>query len=551
MSRRWALILGISCLAIAAFMQVPQLIHMASPAYRGIPVTLNSDEYVYLARVEQALTGSPEQSAEAFIGDPHIEGGQTALIERIEGQLFSFTGWRASTVLQIMDSVIPPLLFLALWWFLRFCGFTELEAFAGAGLFVLLELYNLNRPINQRESFLVTILALTGVMAGLERRWYWGIVGGALAGMLVGVYFWSWTYAVPWLGLLAVWECIDWMRERKKRTKTSKKISLDVRLVRLFVFGCVAMIAALPFIIDLWHLMQSPFYAEAVFRSGIHPSHLPESWVYSFLFFCIAAGVLIALIREYELLRPYRYAVITVVTAFVILNQQMIGGVVFMYASHYLFSLILGAIAALLLCYRLWGAEKWLLLSGAAACIYLAAIGYDGRFLLTQMTPKPADFLEEHLAPALPVLDALPRTRILTDPDTSLFVAAYTKHDVVYALYLKNLLLSHEEIARRYCAGQLPLPPADRDIARQPLLIYPDADSAHKDDPSVRQREVHMVEDACAQLDRDPAAALRKFGVSYILWDEQREPRWDLARLKVSLQKVEGGDGWSLWKVSQ
>ncbi len=551
MLRRWTVILTVSCLAIAVFMQLPQLIHMLDARYRGIPVILNSDEYVYLARVEEALTGRPGQAAEAFIGDPHILGAQPALIERIEGELFSFTGWRASTVLQIMDSVIPPLLFLVLWWFLRFCGFSRLEAFVGAGVFIVLELYNLNRPVNQRTSFLLTVLALLGIIAGLERRWYWGVLGGAITGMLLGVYFWSWTYAVPWLGLLFLWELMKWMRTQRNQTnqKIQRREMRESRWTRLLLFGVIALIAATPFALDLRHLMQSPFYQEAVFRSGIHPSRLPESWIYSMLFFSMTAGVLVGLLRRYEILQPYKYAIVTVVTAFVILNQQVIDGVVFMYASHYLFFLILGAIVALLLSYRFWKREKILALSGITALVYLIAIGYDGRFLITQMTPKAADFQEEHLATLLPILDAMPRARILTDPDTSLFIAGASKHDVVYALYLKNLLLSNEEIAQRYCSEQLPLDPKFRDISHQAWLIYPDADSAYANDPSVRAREVRMVEDACAALDKNPPAALRKFGVEYVLWDEEREPRWNLSRLKVSLKKAGSGEGWSLWKI--
>jgi hypothetical protein len=321
------------------------------------------------------------------------------------------------------------------------------------------------------------------------------------------------------------------------------------RLGWLLLFGAVGVLAGSPFVFHLLSLSHDPLYAEAVFRSGIHPSHLPESWAYSILFFAMAAGILIALVRHPAFLRPFRYAIVTVLAGFVALNQQIIHGQVFMFASHYLFALILAAIISLLLSVRFVRSSHWLLLSLVASAIYLAAIGYDGRYVLTQNTAKAGDFRTQHFASALPVLDRMPRTTILSDSDTSLFLAGATKHDVVYALYLKNVLISHEELARRYCLSVLAAPPSAWHIAAQPLLLWPDADGAYKNDPSVRQREVRLVTQACTAMDSDPKAALHAFGVRYILWDTQQHPQWDLRRLKVSLTKTASGEGWELWKV--
>jgi hypothetical protein len=130
-----------------------------------------------------------------------------------------------------------------------------------------------------------------------------------------------------------------------------------------------------------------------------------------------------------------------------------------------------------------------------------------------------------------------------------MFIAGFTKHDVVYDLYLKNVLLSHQAIAERYCVTQLALPPSEWKIAERQHLIYPDANSAFKNDPSVREREVAMVQEACTRLSKDPQAALQKFGVQYVLWDKKRQPAWDLKRLKVALEEVGNEEGWLLWKI--
>ncbi len=62
-------------------MVMPQLLHMNSPLYKGISVQLNSDEPIYLARVQESLSGRPELAAEAFTGHPGLLGTQVAFIE--------------------------------------------------------------------------------------------------------------------------------------------------------------------------------------------------------------------------------------------------------------------------------------------------------------------------------------------------------------------------------------------------------------------------------------------------------------------------------------
>lgn len=281
----------------------------------------------------------------------------------------------------------------------------------------------------------------------------------------------------------------------------------------------------------------------------MHPGRAPESLVYSILFLTMVAGVLAAQWRHPARLAPYRFAVITILTATIAIHQQAVHGIIFNFVSHYLYGLLTAAIAVLLLTWTL--RLRTLLIAGLAAAVYVAAVAYDGRWVVSQFTPVPQRFNEQHFATLLPVLDAMPRVRILSDPATSAFIAGSTHHDVVYSVYLKNVLMPHEEIAERYCLTQAALPPELRHIAEQEHLVYPDAVSAFADDPSVREREVAMVLAACAAIDQDPGAALERFGIDYVLWDEQRQPAWDVMRLQVPLTKQVQGEGWSLWKITR
>ncbi|MDD5026158.1 MAG: hypothetical protein PHH13_02155, partial [Candidatus Peribacteraceae bacterium] len=181
--------------------------------------------------------------------------------------------------------------------------------------------------------------------------------------------------------------------------------------------------------------------------------------------------------------------------------------------------------------------------------MYLFAIASDNvRPFVSLFSVMPSNFAEQHFATALPVLDALPRTTILSDPATEMFIAGASRHDIVFSTYLKNALLSHDELAWRLCMTLEPLPPPERGIDQRQHLIYPDAVVAFKD-PVVRSREVELVTDACAQVDGDPERWLKRFHVEYVLWDERRQLQWDLNRLGVPRQIVAKGDGWSLWKL--
>ncbi len=548
MNRRFFILTLAGAAFFAALIQVPQSLHQMHPLSQGVLVQLNSDEDAYFARVEEALVGRGDQSAEAIVGDPSPPGSQFALLERVIGTLFRPTGLRAAEVMRIMDSVTAFLLFPLLVAFLVLCGLSRRASYAGAVLFYSLMFHTLNRPIHPGTSFLLMMFVLNGIILGLQRSPWWGIAAGALLGLLLGVYFWSWTFAWLWYVLLLVWVFIE--QRADARNSSARSIAWGFgksEIRRLLLFGLVAAVAALPFVLGIFELTRHPLYEQASFRSGVRLMRTPESWPYSILFTLMAAGVLGALPTRFDALRRHRFGIITVLTAFAVIHQQVLHGRVLDFVSHYLFSLLLAAIFALLLCTR--SRSRWIVLSSAAASVYIAALAYDGRHVFGQFQVLDSRFFNQHYSTLFPVLDAMPRARILTDEIASPFIAGSTKHDVLYSVYLQNLFITNEEIAERFCLTQTPMAPDKRHIAERDWLIHPSATRAAKQDPSVRQREVRMVEEACAHIDADPASSLRKYAVEFVLWDERRVPEWDLSRLKVPLEPVDKGEGWSLWKI--
>jgi len=533
---RWLVIVIGWSIVLALLMQGPQVLRMMRPEFQGVLTVLNSDETVYRARVQEAIMGRPEQAAEAFVGDPNLRGTQPAVLEAAIGILFSPTDLRAPTVLQILDSVIPVLLFLGIVAFFGLSGIPLGWAVAGGIVFTTLELYNLNRPVHQAGSTLVVVAAMTGILLGLRGSALAAAVGGALLGSLFGMTFWPWSFGWAWWGIMLVITAAVALRSRAS-------ILTDRSVRALLIAGCFGVLAGLPFILQLFGASRDPLWPDAVFRSGMHPSRLPESWAYSVLFFVIVGGMLGTFLRN-ERMRRHTPLLAMVVSLFIVMHQQVIHGQVFNFVSHYLMFMVVAAVGAV--CLAAIHRRPLLIISGLAAAVYLAAIGYDGRFVLRQWNPANADWSEQHLASALPTLDALPRARILTDLETSGWISGFTHHDVGYNLYLKNVMMSHRELAERYCLTQLPVLSAARHIADQPRLIYPDARAAFPD-AATKEGEIALVEEACADLDEDPAGSLQRYYITHVLWNSAVHPEWDLSRLKIPLKSVSAGEGWSLY----
>lgn len=556
---QWILVLSLCSLVLAVLMQGPQWRHQQHPLARGLAVSLNSDEAIYLARIQESLSGRPEQSAEAFTGHPNLVGTQFAMIERFYGTVFRFTGWRAPAVATFLDVVVPIAVFLSLVFFFQLVGFDKKTALITTCLFCVLQLYSLNRPIHMRSSFLVMLWSLNFLLLSLRSRWWWSVLAGTVLGLLVGVYVWSFMFAWAFWGVFLLWELMEWamthVQKKKSLLSKLKQVCWFLRPRKptftflrwhlLLIAGVAGLLTALPFIAQYIILQTHPLYAYGEFRSGMHHGRLPESLPYSLIFFVALVLGVCAHRADYEKLRPYRPAFVLLGAACIYMNQQLVHGVVFNFVSHGIFSLMLAALAVISV--AVVTRQQYLLLAALVLSVYAAAITYDGRYVLGQWTVSESRFENQFLVETLPVFDGLERGRVLSDPATMAFIASNTHHDIVYSIYLKNVLMTHREIALRYCLSQLPLRPEQRRIRETQHLIMPDAVSAFKGD--TRTQEIAMVESACAELDSDPEVSLNTFEVSYVLWNKVAEPDWNVRRLRTNLEEIASGPKWTLYRI--
>ncbi len=521
-------------LIAAILILAPQLLHRIDARSHGLPIPLNSDEYLYLTRVQEALQGHWNSLGAPFTGAslPMLQPG---FLEFLYGSIFRFFGVNVASAFLILDgfeSFLLVLLLLALWsqW-----GLSRLHAAVASALFVAIELYDINRPVHQRGSFLLMVLALLLITRGVQGQRLSIIAGGALMGMLVGVYFWAWTAVWAWMVVVFLFVAAQ-------RAAVFRRLLLG--------FG-VGIFVAAPFVWQTYAASTHPLYSEVFSRSGVAFTRFPESWIWSFLFSVMALATAWQWFRYRRGEMPFLPA--AVVTAGLLLNQQLLHGIRFLFASHYIFFLTFSAICAIF-----WSMHRRhrpsSLFIVVCAGLYLAGAAYDNRYVFAQWSREPEDFAEQHLADAVGTFAKLPRTTVLSDPQTSSFLAAYTAHDVVYSPYIQHELRSHRDIAERYCLTQIPLDPALRRPDMESVLVYGaayDGMTTTRERELARKDEIDLVVGACAVVDANPALFLASYGVTGIFWNEEREPEWDLKRLRVPLEKLGQGEGWSLWKLKE
>lgn len=555
--KRWTLLLVLTCIALAVIMQVPQLLHMRHPLYQGRLIELNDDEAAYMARVEEALNGRPEFVEEAFIGDGTV-GMHFAFIEQLYGYLFSWTGLHAAVFLQIEDSVIPVILFLALYAFFRLCGFSRAKSYGGCLLFLLVSLYYLDRPINQRTTSLFMVMALLSVILALERHVLFAVLAGILLAILLDVYFWSWTYAYAFCALLLLFEIIF----RYQSTNEEEKAYHARRIRILLMTAAIMLVTAIPMYLKIWKMLQHPMIEAGNLRAEFVYSRLPISWPYSILFFGMTAGALF-LMRRNTTLRNKPYAVLMILTGFLVMHQQVVLGVEFRTVAGYQFSHIYAAITALLLSIDflprqipspaiMRTGKGWLqimsLVLFLCATVFLLGKLVDNHRVVRQWIVLDGRFTDQHMMTSLPTLRSLLRSRIAAPVGPANFIASYTHHDIVYAYYLKNVLISNEELAERWCMANLGFPPFYKNISPVQSLLYNDTRGLKTRAEDHAEQE-QMVREACERIEKDPAFFVEKYDVDYVFWDEKLQPTMKVEQYGKGLTKVASGEGWSLWKI--
>ena len=147
-----------------------------------------------------------------------------------------------------------------------------------------------------------------------KRQWIYGISSGVLLGLSFYEYPYTWTFIFAFLGCLIL--IFLWKKEWTK-----------IKDIILIAF--IALLIAIPYFWNLWQAMQHPLYSEVASRFGLMKTHSPQVGA---LVLILLAVFLLFFSREWK--DRYYFCLSLILTPFVVLNQQIITGMI-MIPDHY------------------------------------------------------------------------------------------------------------------------------------------------------------------------------------------------------------------------
>lgn len=529
---------------IAAWIATPFLLYPFQDGYGGLVPFRTLDDGSYEARIQSALLGRYDEASNSITGPEFgIRGTAPVAQEVAIGWLFRWSGLKGPHVAMLLMVVFTPLIVTFLGLMLRRLGASPAVAIGASLAYVFVFLTTLQRPVNGSLSLPLTALILLLLLVAWQKGSYvWGSLAGIALGILPGTYFWAWTFLWAGAALLLLYHFFLPSSPEKHRA------------VRVLLFtGAIALIVSLPFLYQSWFVTaQHPFFSEtAYYRSCLYPSRAIPSVPRGALLLLatIAANVLFR--RHHVTSRWLVFPVVFVTGAFLAMHQNLLHGKDFQFASHYypFVCLSLVTLSAWILSHaklllgirsilRSWPSLAIL----SITALFLTAGLWDYRMMWSILRTAPDHLKQQHLRPILEELTDGGRQTILTDNETGLMIKAWTDDDVVWVQYAQHLLISNREYAERACTTALmdPSGPDIREIAWH----------------TVQFRGQHLLPDRirefteyCEGIRSDPQSALQRFGVDLLLWNERTQPNWQID--PELFEKVEQGEGWSLWRVKE
>ena len=532
-TRTYAFWLLISYIVGVLFFVIPIALFMSSSSYDGLLPIRSPDEGHYIVRMQPHLLNPFASVPDGVWFAPTAPTWlQVSLIEYVGGSLFAWTGLSALQVSWLLMVLLAPLSIPIVALLARRCGCHQMCSLCiGGTLFIIMREFA--RMFHPSISFPLTALTLLTM-------WMWwdtprvsrSIIAGALSGMLVGVYLWSWTF------VCAVWGCLFLV----------SIVIREERMKHLRVLPFVAVSALLTASPALWmsySVSQLSMFAESADRMGLLLSRELESPIRSTLLLILTALTIWVLHRRRDIAR-FAPLIAMQTALLLVYNQQLVTRRVMSFSTHYYPYVCLVAILliAFVLSHRKMGMRLWFL--GIVACIPLVAAAHDYGFLSRSpfFVVQADDTV--HLRPAIEELNAREPAVVLTDGYTGNLVGSTTAHSTLFIEYARILVIPTAEYVERYCLSEA-LTTGEIDFAWVAYFQEEQSRVALSHTRELYQKHWRMGQTICPDVKKHLSAMLRKYHVQYVLWNERTRPQWKLDPSLFQLQKQ--GEGWSLWTV--
>lgn len=516
-----------------AMIAAPVLAFLWSSEYIGLLPIRSPDEGHYLVRMQAHLLYPFVAVRDGVWFTPTAPAWlQVSLIEYVLGSLLSWTALTGLQVGWLSMIFFAPLSILFVSQLARKSGASDSWSLvAGFAFFILM--HSFRRMFHPSISFPLTALGFLLMWQWWQdpRRWT-AFFAGAVAGSLIGVYLWSWTFLWAAWAPLVVYACIAPSPVRKRRFKSLPFLALGTLLF------------ASPGVFSSLAASASPYFTESADRMGLLLSHELESPFRSALMVILAVAAFVAC-RTREQRERFAPLLASVLALVVVYNQQIIHGRIMSFSSHYYTFVCLVAFLLLVwaVVHRSLGVRVWAV--GLVACIPLVAAAHDYRFWSDVIGGVEKDGTT-HLGEAMKELDKLPQGTVLTDGFTGNVVGASTKQGVAFIEYSRILLITTQEYADRYCLSEAV------GSGKVDTRWFADFQEERSKAALAHTKELYakhlaMAETTCPLVEKNLTEYLKKYHVTAVLWNQVRRPEWKLDPKLFEL--VKKGEGWSVWEV--
>lgn len=334
LNHKWAVILAV---LIGLIITLPQIYFRIAhqDIYQGINLS-GPDLETYSMRVQEVRDGYFSIASPAWLEGKDLPYLLTPLSEIISSLLGSIFGLDITNTAILARFVFPFFIFLFIYiliyqWIKK--KSIALTAAATVSLSTNLvsfkELWNLFFTDQKTLQFFlpmarfiipqVPIFFFFGFLVlfwfFLKRNnWFYGIISGIILGLSFYVYPYTWTFLFAFLGCLILVFIF---------TKQWIKIK---NILLIFV---IALLVTIPFFWNLWQAMNHPFYADASLRYGMVKGHTPQVGLIVSITLII---FLLFFTRKQK--EKYYFCLALVLTPLIVLNQQVITGIV-LAPAHY------------------------------------------------------------------------------------------------------------------------------------------------------------------------------------------------------------------------
>lgn len=550
--RQIVLLLAMVFALLAIF---PYVLHTFHPSFQGFTVIRDKDFGNYYSRFERALTGHPEEAGNGItpVGSG-ITGMQDAGMEAAIGTPLSWTGLSAPPLAIIISAMLTGVSFFLFYSLFLLLGYSHRLSLLVSSTYYFVLLHVVSRVVHPGWSLVLVLLSLLSFIRFLQAPTLLrAIVAGLLLALLPYVYFWAWTYVWAVCFFAALFFAF-----------TSADDGIRKRVLRLSPIVAVLLLLSLPVVWRVLFTLKGPLGEEVFLRSDFLDTRGVESPIRSVLIL-VQALLVFSLFPRYKRDSRYVWVLACLFGIVAAMHQNVLHGKLLMFSSHfYPFLMISTLIAG---CFALSMPrgkhpaphQVNMSLNGSAmlrafslrdvlilfiTLLFLAGAAVDYLPGYKFFVPTFPNFSDQHLLPAIAVLQGGERETVLTDMTTGRVVTAWTDSGIVYTTHSRFLFISDADMAERYCVSTL-FSPTFPEAHRALYMEY----NAILDSKEMRDRERALVSEACTRVRKAPLEYLRKYGITHVLWNSEGQPDWKMKmypELRLDIQT--SGTGFTLYR---